>query len=234
MSKTAIITGCSRGLGLALANKYLEEGFNVIGLSRSNPLITNPNFTYILADLSKPFDWNQIDSSNLDHVELINNAGAIGEISQTWKQNIDEVNSTINVNVSSLIQACIWFTTKFEKGTIINISSGAASSPIPSWAIYCSSKAAVDMFSRTLQAELDESSKEIRVYSIAPGVLDTRMQEEIRSSSKENFSAVDKFSGMHETGDLKSPEHVAELIYSETRNNKNQHVVWSVRELEEY
>src|SRR5690606_9251492 len=77
--------------------------------------------------------------------------------------------------------------------TIVNISSGAGRRPIPGWAAYCTSKAALDMYSQTIYLEEKERNRNIRVYSVAPGVVDTPMQETIRKSDPSTFSSLHSF-----------------------------------------
>ena len=93
--------------------------------------------------------------------------------------------------------------------TLVNISSGAANRAIPSWAAYCASKAALNMLTETFYLEEKEKGVEIKVYAVAPGVIDTGMQEQIRSASPEQFSAVDNFKQMKKEGVLFTPEEAA-------------------------
>ena len=232
--KIAIVTGGSRGLGKAMVTELLDKGYDVISLARKKAELSNPALKQVHADLSKNFDWSTIhvDFSQYDEALLINNAGMIGPVKPIWKQSFDEIAALNHLNITELMKACSWFIANVkEKGTIVNISSGAAQSPIPAWSTYCASKAAVDMFSETIQKEVLEAGMDIRIFSVAPGVIDSDMQAEIRTASNSDFSSVDRFKEMKEAGELRSPEHVATMILS---NLNQDNVVWSVRDLSDY
>jgi benzil reductase ((S)-benzoin forming) len=93
---------------------------------------------------------------------------------------------------------------------ILNISSGAGRNPTTGWGVYCSTKAALDMYSRVIHAEQGENG--VRVVSLAPGVVDTAMQATIRASNPRDFPEVSRFKEMHESGKLATPEGVAARI----------------------
>ena len=90
----------------------------------------------------------------------------------------------------------------------INISSGAARKPYPGWAVYCASKAALDRYSEVLQVEAPFA----QIASIAPGVLDTAMQADIRQSTAEDFPNIQRFIDLHAEQVLSSPLAVAKQI----------------------
>lgn len=94
---------------------------------------------------------------------------------------------------------------------IINISSGAAHKPLPGWGEYCTSKAGLAMFSKVAAEELKE--KGIRVFSLAPGIVDTEMQAEIRHAHSEDFPALERFVSYKSEGQLSSAEEVAKKIF---------------------
>ncbi|MGP1615597.1 MAG: SDR family NAD(P)-dependent oxidoreductase, partial [Pollutimonas bauzanensis] len=91
---------------------------------------------------------------------------------------------------------------------ILNISSGAGRNPTAGWGVYCATKAALDHYTQVLHAE----NHGARVASLAPGVIDTGMQEKIRGSDAASFPNVERFAQMHEQGQLSSPGAVAEKI----------------------
>ena len=93
--------------------------------------------------------------------------------------------------------------------TLVNISSGAANRAIPSWAGYCASKAALNMLTESFYLEEREKGNHPKVYAVSPGVIDTDMQVQIRSSKKSDFSSVDNFIGMKEENQLFTPQEAA-------------------------
>ena len=102
---------------------------------------------------------------------------------------------------------------------VLNISSGAGKNPIDAWATYCASKAALDLFSETVAEELDWRGHENwKVHSCAPGVVDTGMQEQIRSVDITDFKLVQKFKDLKENNELSTPVHVAKKLWEVISN----------------
>ena len=215
--KIAIITGTSKGIGQALANAFLQNQYKVIGIARTNT-IDAPNFTFIPFDLQH---WERIADldfqiSDAEELVLINNAGRIGEIVPFQETTFADFKATMDLNLMAVMALChkvLHLKLEGQKLTIVNISSGAGRNTIPSWTPYCTSKAAVDHFSSNLQAELDESESGVRVYSVAPGVVDTNMQEMIRNTDAAKFSAHQKFQALHENHQLQAPEYIANELF---------------------
>src|SRR5690606_32680096 len=119
-----------------------------------------------------------------------------------------------------------------KKLTIITISSGAGRRAIPSWANYCASKAAVDLFSETLQEEAEELNIDLKVFSIAPGVVDTDMQQAIRNTTTSSFSQVEKYQKLFANGELLTPEFVAKkIIHAITRRENLDAVILRINEI---
>ena len=217
-NKTIIITGISSGIGKACAEYYLGKGYKVLGISRRNT-IEHENYRFISCDLSDPYQIEQLDfKEELDReseVILINNAGSIGEIKHFTNVTTNHFRELSNVNILApqmLITMLFQQIAPKRIETIINISSGAAQRPIPSWAAYCASKAAIDMYSEALKVEMTELGLKTKIYSVAPGVVDTNMQVVIRATSQEDFTSVANFQRMKEEGELRSPEQVALLL----------------------
>ncbi len=214
------ITGSSKGLGKSLVEKYLDDSNNfVFGFARtcSNESDRYKHFSVDFSDKStyENFEFPQLE--NPEKIVLINNAGWVGDVKYVGSQSIKSIEDIFNVNVVSLIFLCNQFIAKYADlnlpTTILNISSGAANYPIDGWSNYCSTKAAVNMFSQVFQKELQiRDQHNIKVFAMAPGIIDTGMQQDIRSASKEHFSDIDRFLEYKNNGDLSSPEEVAEKI----------------------
>lgn len=224
-----IITGASSGIGKAIAEFYLAKGEHVVGISRTQEINHN-NFKFVKCDLS---DYEALEKFELtdylnedDHFILINNAGTIGSIKRSHEVELKDYYNVAVLNIVALQHLCSqFFHCNQPNKTIVNISSGAAQRPIPSWAAYCASKAAVDLFSETLQAEIDEMNGTTKVFSLAPGVVDTKMQVAIRNSNKNDFSSHQKFVDLKESNELRSPEEVAELLYEWLNESDVKNVV---------
>ena len=92
---------------------------------------------------------------------------------------------------------------------ILNISSGAGRHTINSWADYCASKSALDMFSMVVSEEQKKQNLPISIFSVAPGIIDTEMQVEIRSAKIEDFDKVNYFKDLKNQALLSSPKEIA-------------------------
>lgn len=225
MGKIIIITGGNQGLGLGIANEYHKNGYRVISITRSKieKLYTVEQYQ---CDLSKPETiesifreiFSHLDKNNTTNLTLVNNAGVLGNINTLDKLTPSDINNTIQVNlVAPLILSSLFL--KFSKDwlckkQIINISSGAAINPYESWSTYCSSKSGLDMMTKVISKEQKETKNEVSVVSIYPGVVDTKMQLQVRSTNKENFKSVQRFIDFHEHGELFTPKQVAQKIYN--------------------
>lgn len=225
---TVIITGVSGGIGRALAEKFIELGCQVIGIGRNTGL-ADKNFRFISCDLSKTDEIQRLDFGQIKgDVVLVNNAGVIGNIQRLSDQEFPDALEVLTVNTIApmLLSAKVMKITESDQQiTIVNISSGAGRRSIPSWASYCASKAALDRFSETFYLEEIEKARKIKVYSIAPGVIDTPMQNKIRQANPIHFSSRERFLELKENEQLKSAEETADqilqLINSDTFDPSN-------------
>jgi benzil reductase ((S)-benzoin forming) len=214
---TVIVTGTSSGIGHACALHYLNKGYHVLGISRNNS-IEHENFRFLHCDLSDPYQIEQIHfSDNISrhgNVILINNAGIIGEINRVPTLDMNHFLEVAHVNIVApqVLSAKILQELGDRVEVIVNISSGAAKRAIPSWAAYCASKSAIDIFSETLRIELLEMGQTTRIYSVAPGVVDTPMQEQIRSANESDFTPLPNFLALKENNELRSPQEVAQRL----------------------
>lgn len=209
-----IVTGVSGGIGRAVVLACLARGEKVIGIGRKND-ICHPDYTFIQCDLS---DSKAIDKLKLklsDDVVLINNAGVLGQIGRISQKSESEIDYVFSVNTVGPLELTrkIYNSIKDKnRFVLVNISSGAANRAILSWGPYCASKAALNMLSEVFFMEERELGFFPKVYCVAPGVVDTAMQQQIRSADPEDFSEHEKFVMLKETGKLFSPELVAEKL----------------------
>jgi benzil reductase ((S)-benzoin forming) len=209
------VTGVSRGLGKAIALALLEKGHAVTGIGRSHS-IEHSSFTFILCDLGDSAAMDQLEFPvPAGPITLINNAGIIGEIGRLSEQNSLDLAEVLAVNtVAPTVLATKIYNQVSDKNTfsLVNISSGAANRAIPSWAAYCASKAALNMLSEAFFLEERELGFSPKVYAVAPGVIDTDMQGQIRNASEEQFSAVQNFIDMKANEVLFSAEEAARKL----------------------
>jgi benzil reductase ((S)-benzoin forming) len=222
MRTLLILTGHTKGLGHAILDVFLSlESVQVVALSRSSLDLAHPNLTEIQLDLS---DLNALEANlpkffpneaEFERYILINNAGWIGEVKPVGKLNPKGIQRVINLNLVAPMMLTDAFVKAYEaqpgEKIIVNISSGAAHKPLPGWGEYCASKAGLAMFSRVADEELKALG--CRVYALAPGIVDTEMQSEIRRADQQDFPALDRFIGYKSTGKLSAPDEVAAKIF---------------------
>lgn len=229
-----IITGTSSGIGKGLAEYFLNQGEKVIGISRTNT-IEHPNFKHITCDFSKSTDLHKLSFN--EHIKekdfpirLINNAGIIGDIRRSHELTLTHYQDMAMINIVAPQFLCSLLLSTFgyeNVELIINISSGAGQRPVPSWGGYCASKAAINLFTQTLHEEIQELGQNTKVFAVAPGVVDTKMQGVIRRSKPEDFSQSKDFIELKENNQLRSSKEVAELLDAFIHNlpDENQGVI---------
>lgn len=217
-----IVTGASKGIGLHLSKQLTEKGKKVIGVARTNPGMES---LFVEADLAKTDQLDGLLDKMIDEnyeeatsFTLINNAGMIDPIGLIGDVEAEDITRAIAVNLTApmiLSNAFIFKLKNFQgKKRILNISSGAGRKEYEGWGTYCTTKAGLDHFSRTVALEQKSISNPVNIVSIAPGIIDTGMQENIRSSKEESFPLLEQFIQYKAEGLLSSPEQTAEKLIS--------------------
>jgi len=225
-STVAIVTGATRGLGLALAGQLLASGATVITIARGNSAELGDTarrhgarLQQLQADLSQAASIESAAGlmsaalpGGASRYLLVNNAGTLNPVSLSdGLFDAGSIERAFNLNVAAAMVLSAAFLRSAPKGAdrrILNISSGAARKPTAGWPVYCATKAALDHYTRVLAAE----NPGLRVSALAPGVIDTAMQEHIRGSDRRQFPDLDRFLQLHEQGRLASPESTASRI----------------------
>ncbi|RKF46028.1 SDR family oxidoreductase [Paraburkholderia fungorum] len=217
----AIVTGHTRGLGAALAEQLLARGVAVLGLSRSRHATLRERFPALLEEieleLANPThvaQWVATDAlrsfvSGAQSVLLINNAGMVQPIGPIEGQDAADIATAVSLNVATplmLASALAAASVDATDRRIVHISSGAARNAYPGWSIYCATKAALDHHARAVALD---ANRALRICSLAPGVIDTNMQAEIRGSGTEQFPLREKFEDLKRNGQLSTPEQCA-------------------------
>lgn len=220
--KVAVVTGASRGIGLGVASVFQRHGMKVglcarspaappgIDLSEGRGLYRAVDVT----DLVAVETFADVVAATLGPIDLwVNNAGVLAPIGMTRDTDPAAWKKLIDVNVVGVYHGARTYVRLLRstghKGCVINIGSGASQAAYAGWGPYCASKAAVDHFTRVLA---QEESDVARVYCLAPGVIETGMQEYIRQQSEDAFPAVEKFRSMHRDGVLKDVESPASAM----------------------
>ncbi len=222
-----VITGGSKGLGKALVERALAQNHFVVSISRTqNKELRNSNLIQLQQDLSKSFEsiekklnsfFKKIDFKKYRNIFFVNNAAQIEPVSEIGKLNSSDVAKHIHLNYTMPVLLTNWLMAKkmTNSGTTVyvQISSGASNFAITNWSIYCSSKAAIEMFNSVMQIQIAKSKK-IKAFTYSPGIMDTGMQSVIRSFKKSDFPEVSRFKGYKKSNELRSPESVAEHLMS--------------------
>lgn len=217
--RLAIITGGSKGLGLALCEQFLACGYQVIEFSR-----TAPHSYSIRVDLASPQACRDIVEKAIESIAvgtlkelvLINNAGTLDPIGASSQKPAAAVLANLNTNFTSAILVLSALVARFQSAPvpkrIANISSGAAQKGYAGWALYCASKAGLENYMRALAIEQQREPHPFTAINIDPGVINTDMQAMIRASTAQDFPEVARFIQRKHLGGLADPFDVAAAI----------------------
>lgn len=211
--KRILITGASKGLGKAIAEALDGLGHRTVLMARDKSA---------LQQLSQSLDQASLISADLADLEalpdlveearermggldgLINCAGTIDPIATVEDSDPATFARSIEVNLTApaLLMRAALPHLRQSGGRIVNISSGAAVKPMPSWGAYCASKAGLHMLTSLVALE----APDVGCFSLRPGVIDTGMQSAIRSSDGMRDSDKKRFLDLYENGGLEPPE----------------------------
>jgi NAD(P)-dependent dehydrogenase (short-subunit alcohol dehydrogenase family) len=219
----AIVTGHTHGLGAAITLDLLHRGIPVLGLARSSSSNVEHRFPSLFQQARLWLDDSEALSSWLDtpvlsaflanctDAILINNAGSVQPVGPLESQDPAAVASAIALNVAAplMLAAAVVQATKGKQRRIVHISSGAGRSAYPGWSVYCATKAALDHHARAVALDAQQG---VRICSLAPGIVDTAMQAEIRATPEERFPMRQRFVDLQRNGDLASPADAATSI----------------------
>ncbi len=214
MSKIAVITGASKGIGKACAELFLKNNYIVINASRSDPKpIRNKNYRFIKTNVALEKDVKKLFKNVIKEFGMIDtiicNAG-FGRFANLADSRTEDFDEMFAVNVKGLYlcnRYALQSMLKRKSGTIINISSVAGKNGIATASIYSATKHAVIGLSSSLMAEVRKDN--IRVVTICPGSVDTNFFDDPSAALSSNRETI------------LSPEDVAKvcLLSSELPQN---------------
>lgn len=231
-----ILTGASKGMGRAIAEQILDKSNNILlSISRSPinadnlKLASGAKFEHWCHDLAQAqslaqrlekwlISLNMNQTGDFASAHLINNAALIPPVAPLSQTDPNALIEALRVG----LEAPMLLSRAFLRGTanwscpkkLLNISSGLGRRPMASQATYCAVKAGLDNFSHSLALEEALKPNGAKVCSLAPGVIDTGMQLQLRSSAPEDFPDVGRFIDLHVKGLLTSPKEAATQVLS--------------------
>jgi NAD(P)-dependent dehydrogenase (short-subunit alcohol dehydrogenase family) len=226
-----ILTGHSRGLGLALAEQLLASGHTVLGISRQRApgldqaaQAASGELIEWQADLAdgapvaqQLMAWLQARAAApWQTVNLINNACMLPAIAPLSKSDPADLARALRVGLETPMQLCAAFlqaTASWNAARkIMNISSALGRRAMASQSAYCAAKAGMDHFTRCMALDEAHQPQGARVCSVSPGVIATDMQLQLRSAPAQDFPDRASFEGLHAQGHLSSPEAAARRL----------------------
>ena len=198
--KTVVITGASRGIGAGLAEELAARGMKLGLCARGAPVLASSASVVAeeldVRDAAAVERFGRRVEVELGPIDLwINNAGVLDPIGPLRDVAPEEFARHIEINVLGVMHGSRFYVQHRRSsgggGVLINISSGAGRKGYFGWGAYCAGKAAVDRLSECIA--LEEKDAGLRVHSVAPGIIDTHMQEQIRASTPDQFPEVGRF-----------------------------------------
>ena len=207
MNRIVLVTGASSGYGKAIAKAFADAGDTVIMSSRGEEKLKAAcaevgGALAVPMDVTNPADWEKIVKKVTEMYGkldiLVNNAGGGIAIKEVSEFTPDEIDSTIKLNLNSVIYGCRAFADMMKNnryGTMINISSVCARHCWPTWSVYAAAKAGVLNFSKGMYLEMQPYG--VRVSCVVP------------SSASTGFQSA---CGIGETTDKLLPEDIAETV----------------------
>jgi benzil reductase ((S)-benzoin forming) len=219
-----ILTGASRGLGRAVAGQLLARGCRMLTLSRKPADLWPPAGSTLeqwAVDLADPAPvagrlqaWLEAqDPSTLASATLINNAGVISELAPLGEVAAADLANAVRVG----LEAPMLLTAAFLRATagwraprkVMLVSSGLGRRAMAGSASYCAAKAGLDHLARAVALEEASRPNGARVVSLAPGVIDTDMQVQLRGADPARFGDRERFVQLKTGGHLDSPAAAA-------------------------
>lgn len=218
-----VVTGGSSGIGravLAHAGTVPDVAERVTVSRRAGPDGT----THVELDLADPAAWSRLASEFSELVEkadpdrtlLLHAAGVVSPIGFAGEVDDEAVARSALVNFASMpVVGHAWLRAvhgRPGRHQVCLLGSGAATSVYPGWSLYGAAKAALDQWVRIVGAEQEQRGG-VEVCAVAPGTVDTPMQDALRAADPASFPRVGKFRDLHDEGKLRSPAEVAAQLW---------------------
>ncbi|MFN3305399.1 MAG: SDR family NAD(P)-dependent oxidoreductase [Roseateles sp.] len=210
-----IVTGSSRGLGAALVRQLAQPGHTVIGIARRiDPALPAEQWAL---DLAEPLPaaerlqtWLRAHAG-WSGATLVNNAALLSPPGPLAATGLAELSAALRVGLEApalLSRVFLAETAAVPQRRILNISSGLGRRAMAGSASYCAIKAGLDHLSRALALE----APDVGIVSLAPGVIDTDMQAQLRGADPARFPEQARFQGLKDGGQLQTADATAAAI----------------------
>lgn len=223
----SIITGASRGLGAALAAQLLAKGHRLLTMSRRAPALqpsADSAVEHWPVDLAEPLPvaarlqaWLQgLPRDSLASVCLVHNAALLNAPGPLQACSDQDLSAALRVG----LEAPLLLSAAFLRGTadwscrrrLLFISSGLGRRAMAGSAGYCAAKAGMDHLARALALEQAGQPNPVQVVSLAPGVIDTDMQVQLRQADPAVFAEQARFAALQSGGLLDTPQEAAARV----------------------
>lgn len=242
------ITGISRGIGAALARALAEPDREIIGLSRTE----DPELAQKLAAAGAEYRHVAIDLSDSAAIQvraqeifphplpatrlcLINNAGTLGTIGPVGGLG-SSVAEVVSLNSGALFALSDCFAAAYQGSEgerfVVNITSGLGQRAMAGMALYCATKASVDMFTRVMALDQAAQSNPIQVLAVSPGMVETGMQEAIRAQDSAALPDSEMFRTAAAEGHVQDADVVAQKLVRHLFAERENGAVLHVRDLD--
>ncbi len=222
-----ILTGGSRGIGLAIADELSARGCTVIEFSR-----TAPHPYSVATDFAAPATAHRaveaalasVEQTQLEELFVVSNAATLEPIGPSAYQPPELVLSNLSVNLVSPVLFISAVVARFQavpcRKVIANISAGGARQGVYGWSLYCAAKMGMENFVQSLAIEQQAQPHPFIPVNIDPGVVDTQMHLVAGSASPDDFPAAPRFATRRAQGQLTPPNRagtaIAQLLFSPT------------------
>ncbi len=236
MSKTILITGCTSGIGYALALRFANNGYKVYAVGRDKKLLDELSTK---SDLIIPFETDITDKNRGDiilkalqyeeSISIIHNAGIakpslISELTEDLLKKHFETNFYAPILLSQHLLPLL-----NQDSRVLYISSGAGDLALQGLMPYCTSKAAFERATHCFNQEFNP--KGIYFGNLRPGMVDTNMQKKLREENVANLPTRDFYLSAKNNHNLIPPQLAAEFIFwvmTQTTNMNFGETLWNI------
>lgn len=216
------VTGGSSGIGKALIETLPWPGARVLNLSRR----AAPASEHVAVDLATPAGWEraaacferELAGFEGELAVLVQSAGTLTPIRFAGEGELAPYRTNVLLNSAApqilgdaFLRA---LSASRARGWLLCIGSGASRNAYEGWSGYCAGKAATDHWVRTAGAEQARRGDRCRILCVAPGIVETPMQAEIRATAERDFPQVERFRELHRDGELRDPLAVARELWA--------------------